>query len=87
MLIVHARLDCSTLLERAELAEVESKGGEDHFDAYAFYRGDQYVSGVEYPLDHGIVPFTRRSLFADAAISQRITNADGMIPSASSHCC
>ena len=64
MSIAYARLDDSKLFERAELVEIKSKSSEDHFDAHAFYRGDQYVSGVEYPLDHGIVPLSRRSLFA-----------------------
>jgi|GEM_PF-7060574 len=47
--------------------------------------GNQHVSGFENSLDYGIVPLTRSSLFADAAISQCIQDSDRMFPSTAFH--
>jgi hypothetical protein len=78
-----ARLDRAQLPERAELAEVKSNHGKDHLDVHPLYRGHEDVRRLKDAVDHGVVPLARRSLFANAAIQQRIQNAGGMIPSTS----
>ena len=83
--IATARLDDTLLPERAELEEVKSDRGKDHLDAHPLYRGHKNVRRVKNAVDHCVMPLARRSLFTDAAIPQRIPNADRMIPSTAFH--
>jgi len=62
-----------TLLpEREELIEVKSKSGKDHLYAHSRHRGNQYVSGFEYPFNYCIVPLNGCSLLADSEIPQLV---------------
>jgi len=77
----------SLLPERKELIEVKSKSGKDHLYVHPRHRGNQYVSGFEYPFNYCIVPLNGCSLLADSEIPQLIHDAERMISSTSFHRC
>jgi hypothetical protein len=58
----------SMLPEGVDLIEIVAECREEHLDLHPFHGSDEDMSGLEDAFDHGIVPFTRRSLLIDPSV-------------------